>query len=84
MLASGATAIVGFAVLILSDISMLRGFGFVTLVDLTVSLLGVMVVLPSALLLAERGELLQARRSCGCRRPPPACGPGGRARHEPA
>ena len=34
---------------------MLRDFGAVTVVDLTVSLLGVLVVLPSALVLAERG-----------------------------
>jgi hypothetical protein len=58
VLASGATAIAGFAVLILSDIRMLRDFGFVTVIDLTVSLLGVMLVLPAALVLAERGELL--------------------------
>ncbi|HEX8082968.1 MAG TPA: MMPL family transporter [Solirubrobacteraceae bacterium] len=55
VLASGVTAIAGFAVLVLSDIRMLRDFGFVTVVDLTVSLLGVLVVLPSVLLLAERG-----------------------------
>ena len=54
MLASGATAIAGFAVLVVSDIRMLRDFGFVTVVDLTVSLLGVLVVLPAVLLLAER------------------------------
>ena len=54
MLASGATAIAGFAVLVVSDIRMLRDFGFVTVVDLTVSLLGVMLVLPAVLLLAER------------------------------
>ena len=53
MLASGATAIAGFAVLVVSDIRMLRDFGFVTVVDLTVSLLGVLVVLPAVLLLAE-------------------------------
>ena len=53
VLASGATAIAGFAVLIVSDIRMLRDFGVVTVVDLTVSLLGVMVVLPAALLWAE-------------------------------
>jgi hypothetical protein len=57
VLASGVTAIAGFAVLVLSDIRMLRDFGFVTVVDLTVSLLGVLVVLPSVLLLAERGGL---------------------------
>jgi predicted RND superfamily exporter protein len=53
VLASGATAIAGFAVLILSDITMLREFGIVTVVDLTVSLLGVLLVLPAALLWAE-------------------------------
>ena len=39
--ASGVTAIAGFGVLALSDIRMLRDFGLVTLIDLTVSLLGV-------------------------------------------
>jgi uncharacterized protein len=52
--ASGVTAIAGFGVLMLSDIRMLRDFGLVTLVDLTVSLLGVLVALPAALVLAER------------------------------
>jgi uncharacterized protein len=50
---SGVTAIVGFGVLALSDIQMLRDFGIVTLVDLSVSLLGVLVALPAALLLVE-------------------------------
>ena len=58
--ASGVTAIVGFGVLVLSDINMLRDFGIVTLIDLSVSLVGVLVALPAALLLAEPGEL--ARR----------------------
>ena len=49
VLASGATAIAGFAVLIASDIQMLRDFGFVTVIDLAVALTGVMVVLPAAL-----------------------------------
>ena len=53
VLASGATAIAGFAALIASDIRMLRDFGIVTVVDLTVSLLGVMLVLPAALIWAE-------------------------------
>jgi predicted RND superfamily exporter protein len=57
VLASGATAIAGFAVLVVSDIRMLREFGFVTVVDLAVSLVGVMVVLPAVLFLADRGEL---------------------------
>jgi predicted RND superfamily exporter protein len=58
--ASGVTAIMGFGVLVLSDIAMLRDFGLVTLIDLSVSLLGVLVALPAALLLAEPDEL--ARR----------------------
>jgi uncharacterized protein len=54
VLASGATAIAGFAVLIVSDVGMLRDFGFVTVIDLAVALAGVMVALPAALVLAER------------------------------
>src|SRR3954449_123191 len=54
VLASGATAIAGFAVLIVSDVRMLRQFGEVTVVDLTVALVGVLVVLPAVLVLAER------------------------------
>ena len=54
VLASGATAIAGFAALAASDIRMLRDFGIVTVVDLTVSLLGVMLVLPAALTWAEQ------------------------------
>ena len=61
VLASGTTAIAGFAVLVVSDIKMLRDFGFVTVVDLTVALLGVMVVLPAVLLLAEQGRAAPAR-----------------------
>jgi hydrophobe/amphiphile efflux-3 (HAE3) family protein len=53
VLASGATAIAGFGALIFSDIRMLRDFGILTVVDLTVSLLGVMIVLPAALMWAE-------------------------------
>jgi uncharacterized protein len=48
------TAIAGFAAVMASDIRMLRQFGAVTVVDLTVSLLGVMLVLPAALVWAER------------------------------
>ena len=50
--ASGVTAIAGFGVLVLSEIEMLREFGLVTLIDLSVSLLGVLVALPAALVLA--------------------------------
>ncbi len=75
VLASGTTAIAGFAALIFSDIRMLRDFGILTVVDLTVSLLGVMIVLPAALMWAEEHgpfrvrDLLSAVRF---RRPPQA------------
>jgi uncharacterized protein len=52
--ASGVTAIAGFGVLALSEIRMLRDFGLVTLIDLSVSLVGVLVALPAALVIAER------------------------------
>jgi hydrophobe/amphiphile efflux-3 (HAE3) family protein len=61
VLASGVTVIAGFAVLVLSDVRMLREFGIVTVVDLTVSLLGVLAVLPAALVMAERRERGRAR-----------------------
>jgi predicted RND superfamily exporter protein len=54
VLASGATAIAGFAAVIASDIRMLHDFGAVTVIDLTVSLLGVMLVLPAAIVWAEQ------------------------------
>jgi predicted RND superfamily exporter protein len=62
VLASGITAIAGFGVLALSSITMLRDFGFVTLIDLTVSLAGVLVVLPAALRIAEDGEIVERPR----------------------
>jgi uncharacterized protein len=70
VLASGATAIAGFAVLALSDVRMLREFGIVTVVDLSASVLGVLVVLPAVLVLAER----RAARAAEASRPaePPA------------
>jgi predicted RND superfamily exporter protein len=61
VLASGTTAIAGFAALIASDIRMLRDFGIVTVVDLSVALLGVMIVLPAALIWAEQRGALGAR-----------------------
>ena len=53
VLASGVTSIAGFGVLAASDITMLRDFGLVTVVDLAVALAGVMLVLPAALVWAE-------------------------------
>jgi predicted RND superfamily exporter protein len=52
--ASAATLIAGFAVLIASDVQMLREFGFVTVIDLAIALLGVMVTLPAALIWTEQ------------------------------
>ena len=63
VLASGITAIVGFGVLIVSDITMLRDFGFVTIIDLSVSLGGVLLVLPAVIALSERGGALAAVRT---------------------
>jgi uncharacterized protein len=53
VLASGITATAGFAALIFTNIRMLRDFGIVTVVDLAVALLGVLIVLPAALVWAE-------------------------------
>jgi hypothetical protein len=65
VLASGITAIAGFGVLILSNITMLRDFGFVTLIDMTMSLAGVLLVLPAVLTLADRdlSDLTDAARN---------------------
>jgi hydrophobe/amphiphile efflux-3 (HAE3) family protein len=75
VLASGITAIAGFGVLVVSNVTMLRDFGLVTLIDLTVSLAGVLLVLPAALALAERGDLrerlVELPRRVGARVPRP-------------
>jgi len=63
VLASGLTAIAGFGVLLLSDITMLRDFGFVTVIDMSVSLAGVLLVLPAVLAVAEQGGLAELRRA---------------------
>jgi predicted RND superfamily exporter protein len=62
VLASGVTAIAGFAVLAFSDVQMLKDFGKVTVVDLTVSLLGVLAVLPAVLAVRERRARARSRR----------------------
>lgn len=54
VLASAVTVTAGFAVLIASNVPMLRDFGFVTVIDLAVALLGVMVALPAALAWREQ------------------------------
>jgi len=65
--ASGVTAIAGFGVLTLSEIAMLRDFGLVTLVDLSVSLVGVLVALPAAVVIAEGEQPLGERVRGGLR-----------------
>ena len=60
VLASGATAIAGFAAVVASKIQMLHDFGAVTVIDLTVSLLGVLLVLPAAIVWAEQRGRLRA------------------------
>jgi hydrophobe/amphiphile efflux-3 (HAE3) family protein len=65
--ASGVTAIAGFGVLTLSDIAMLRDFGLVTLVDLSVSLVGVLIALPAAVVLAESEQPITVRIREGLR-----------------
>jgi predicted RND superfamily exporter protein len=62
VLASGATAIAGFAALAATDIRMLRDFGLVTVADLGVALIGVMLVLPAALVWAEGGFAISSWR----------------------
>ncbi|MGA8218528.1 MAG: MMPL family transporter, partial [Solirubrobacterales bacterium] len=73
VLASGVTAIAGFAVLaiaglpLLDDIGLisvapvLRDFGLVTVADLIVALAGVMLVLPAVVVWAEEGFPLPSR-----------------------
>jgi uncharacterized protein len=73
VLASGVTAIAGFAVLaiaglpLLDDVGLisvapvLRDFGLVTVVDLLVALAGVMLVLPAAVVWSEEGFQLPWR-----------------------
>jgi hypothetical protein len=55
VLASGLTAIAGFAVLAASGIPLLRDFGIVTVLDLGVALFGVLAALPAVLAWAEGG-----------------------------
>jgi hydrophobe/amphiphile efflux-3 (HAE3) family protein len=78
VLASGLTAIAGFAALIATEIRMLRDFGIVTVVDLGVALLGVMIVLPATLVWAEGGFEPIPRIAAWARRRLGAPSPAGR------
>jgi hypothetical protein len=66
--ASGVTAIAGFGVLVLSNITMLRDFGLVTLIDLSVSLVGVLVALPATLVIADGAAASAPEGEGGTRR----------------
>jgi predicted RND superfamily exporter protein len=81
--ASGVTAIAGFGVLVFSDIRMLRDFGLVTLIDLSVSLIGVLVALPAALVIAERSQPVSLRQGLGDVLRSLAAAFGGAARRRP-
>ena len=54
VVASGVTATAGFAVLVASDIPLLRDFGIATVLDLGVALVSVLIFLPATLMVAER------------------------------
>ena len=75
VLASGVTAIAGFAVLTATDIRMLRDFGIVTVADLAVALVGVLLVLPAALVWAEEGFRLPWQRQAHAAAKPPSATP---------
>jgi hypothetical protein len=62
ILVSGVTAICGFGVLVLSNVSMLRDFGFVTLIDMSVSLAGVLLVLPAVITLTQARPRIVGRK----------------------
>jgi predicted RND superfamily exporter protein len=81
--ASGVTAIAGFGVLVFSDIRMLRDFGLVTLIDLSVSLIGVLIALPAALVIAERSQPVSLRQGLGDVLRSLAAAFGGAARRRP-
>jgi uncharacterized protein len=70
--ASGTTAIMGFGVLVLSNITMLRDFGLVTLIDLSVSLIGVLVALPATLVIADAAAASSPEGEGGSRDQPVA------------
>ena len=84
VLASGVTAIAGFAVLVVTDIRMLRDFGLVTVLDLGVALSGVLLVLPAALVWAEGGfRPLSALAAAAATPRPPGAGSTPAERHRP-
>lgn len=70
VLVSGTTAILGFAVLGASSIAMLRDFALATVIDLSVSLAGVLLVLPAVLAISEDGVRVRLRPPARRRRLP--------------
>src|SRR4030095_8619066 len=62
-LASGAVALAGFAILVVTDVRMLRGFGAIAVLWLVIVLAGAAFVLPAALVWAEERKPLNLPRS---------------------
>jgi predicted RND superfamily exporter protein len=54
LLASTAIIVAGFGILVVSDVKMLREFGAIAILDLTVVLVGLILVLPAALVWSEQ------------------------------
>jgi len=54
VLASGVTAIAGFAALGASDVGILREFGLIAVIDLGIALAGIALFLPAVLVLGDR------------------------------
>jgi predicted RND superfamily exporter protein len=63
LLAPGALALVGFAILIVTDVRMLRSFGALAVVDLAIVLAVAAFVLPAALVWTEQRKPLSLPRS---------------------
>jgi predicted RND superfamily exporter protein len=63
LLASGFVALIGFAILIVPDVPMLRSFGEIAVFDLAIVLAVAALVLPAALVWAEQRKPFSLRRS---------------------
>ncbi|WDT93354.1 MMPL family transporter [Thermoleophilum album] len=73
---SAATTLAGFLVLATSDIAMLRSFGILTALDLALAFVGVVLVLPAAIVAAEARAERQRTVTAGA----PAAQPAGQVR----
>lgn len=62
LLSSGTMALVGFGILIVSDVQMLRDFGWLAVLDLAIVLTALGLVLPAALVWGEQRKPLPRSR----------------------